>query len=68
MTAVLAAILTGGLLPPQIVYEGKTPCCHPVIKSIPNDWDILHSENHWSNGVTMERYVEKIIAPFLNEK
>ena len=29
---------------------------------------LLHSDNDWSTEVTMKRYVEKILLPFLNEK
>ena len=65
--AVIAATLTGELLPPQIIYKGKTGRCHPKC-IIPKDWDIWHSDNHWSTEDTMKRYMEKILVPFLNEK
>ena len=45
VTAVLAAMLTGEFLPPQIIYEGKTEQCHPKV-SVPDGWDIWHSSNH----------------------
>jgi len=66
ITCVLACTMTGTLLPPQLVYGGKTDRCHPDF-AFPTDWDITHSENHWSNGTTMERYVEQILAPFYRE-
>ena len=67
VTAVLAATLTGDVLPPQIIYEGKTERCHPK-GSVPDGWDIWHNSNHWSNEDTMVRYVEKVIVPLLDEK
>ena len=65
ITCVLACTLTGALLPPQLVYGGKTARCHPSY-TFPSDWDITHSENHWSNSATMERYVNSILAPYCN--
>ena len=31
ITAVLAITLTGDFLPPQMIYQGKTPRCHPKV-------------------------------------
>lgn len=67
ITAVLAATLTGKYLPPQVIYKGKTPRCHPKVP-VPGGWDVWHSENHWSNEDTMKRYIEKIIVPFIDRK
>ena len=67
ITAVVAASMTGEYLPPQLIYTGKTEKCHPVV-SIPSGWDIWHSHNHWSNEVTMKRYIEMIIIPFFAKK
>ena len=27
-----------------------------------------HSENHWSNEITMKHYIDKVIVPFVTEK
>ena len=35
-------------LPIQIIYQGKTDRCHPKFK-FPPEFNITHSENHWSN-------------------
>lgn len=51
-------MFTGEYLPPQLIYEGKTPRCHPRV-NFPDKWDIWHTENHWSNEVTTKRYIEK---------
>jgi len=65
LTAVLAITAAGDYLPPQLLYQGKTPKCHPQV-GFPDGWDVWHSENHWSNKITMKRYIE--IIPFVNEK
>ena len=67
ITAVLAATMTGEYLPVQLIYKGTTSRCHPKI-AFPELWDIFHSRNHWSNEVTMRRYIENIIVPFVSNK
>ena len=67
ITAVLAVTMSGEYLPPQLIYKGKTKRCHPV-GEVPQGWDIWHSHNHWANEETMIRYVETVIAPFLDDK
>ena len=64
MTALLACTLSGSLLPPQLIYAGKTTRCHPVV-GFPAGWDIWHSDRHWSTEETMLRYVEVVIAQFV---
>ena len=67
ITVVLAVTLAGKYLPPQILYQGKTGRCHPALE-FPFEWDVWHTENHWSNEATMTRYAEKIIFPFIRKK
>lgn len=67
VTAVITATLTGELLAPQILYQGKTVRCHPKMP-VTNNWDLWHSENHWTNQYTMQRFDENIVVPFLEEK
>ena len=67
ITAVLAATMTGEYLPTQLIYKGKTTRCHPKV-SFPEGWDVWHSDNHWSNEDTMERYILNIIIPYVCHK
>ena len=67
ITAVLAVSLTGTYLAPQLIYQGKTERCHPQVDAIPEGWDIWHSVNHWSNEVTMKRYITKVIVPYVQK-
>ena len=39
ITLVLAAAMTGKLLPLQLVYQGKTKACLPSV-SFPSNWDV----------------------------
>ena len=63
----LTVTLSGAMLPPQLLYGGKTERCHPDI-DFPSDWDIWHTENHWSNGSTILRYIDRVINPYLESK
>lgn len=67
LTAVLVITASGDYLPPQLLYQGKTPKCHPQISFLPG-WDVWHLENHWSNETTMKQYIDKIIVSFVTQK
>lgn len=64
ITVLLAITMSGVLLPPQVLYTGKTDRCHPR-QSFPEEWDIHHSENHWSNEGTMLHYIEHVLVPYV---
>ena len=67
ITAVLAANATGEYLPPQLIYKGKTTRCHPHAK-FPEEWNIWHTENWWSNEETMKRNIQKVVVPLISRK
>ena len=58
----LAITASGTLLPPQVIYQGKTVGCHPRV-TFPAKWNITHSDNHWSNETTMGEYLDEVIIP-----
>lgn len=45
ITVVLSSTLSGDMLPPQVIYAGKTEKCHAKV-TFPDGWDVWHSENH----------------------
>ena len=55
------------MLPPQLIYQGKTERCHPRV-SFPSQWDVWHTDNHWANEVTTKRYIERILLPFVKKQ
>ena len=59
--------MTGGYFPVQLIYKGKTTGCYLKV-SFPDNWDVSYSPNHWSNEDIVERYVQKIIIPSVNNK
>lgn len=62
----MAGALSGDVLPPQVIYKGKTDACHAKY-NFPDDWDVTHTENHWANKDTSFRYLDKIIVPYVNK-
>lgn len=67
MTTLLSITLSGKVLPPQLIYAGKNPRCHPAGVFFPDDWNVSHSLNHWSNESTMLEYADKVLIPYVNE-
>ena len=67
ITAVLGTTLDGFFLPPQLIYQGKSPNCLPKIR-FPDDWHITYTPNHWANELTTIDYIQKIILPYICRK
>jgi len=67
ITAVFCASLAGEFLPVQLIYQGKTSACLPRY-AFPDDWNITHTPNHWSNEDKMKEYIQKIILPYVSAK
>jgi len=42
ITTLLSVSKSGHLLPPQLIYAGKTDACHPKV-TFPEDWNITHT-------------------------
>eukprot|EP00058_Branchiostoma_floridae_P013458 XP_002598946.1 hypothetical protein BRAFLDRAFT_79876 [Branchiostoma floridae] len=63
-TLLLAISLSVQLLPPQVLYQGKTDACHARF-NFPEEWDVYHTTSHWSNTDSMERYVETVVNPYM---
>jgi len=61
LTALLAGLLTGDFLPPQIIYQGKTT-------DFPENWHITFSINHWSNEIMKKEYLDNVLLPYISEK
>ena len=66
MTVLLCCTQSGGLLPPQLVYAGKTEHCYPTTSFL-DGWNITHSTNHWSTEQTMMEFLDKILVPYVKQ-
>ena len=60
----LTVTASGKLLPVQIIYEGKTLACIPKI-TIPSDWHVTYTANHWANEGTVLGNIYNIILPYI---
>ena len=67
ITALLSITLLGNILPPQLLYTGKTERCHPDF-NFHSDCDIWCTENHWSIKSTVLQYIDTILNPYLTSK
>ena len=64
ITPTLAGSMSGELLPFQLLYQGKTTCCHPPY-SYPFEFDVWHTPNHLANEETTLRFITNIILPYV---
>ena len=67
ITLLLGITKSGTLLPPQQIYAGKTELCLSQKVKFPDDWDVTFTETHWSNELSMLRYIDNVILPYVNE-
>jgi hypothetical protein len=67
ITVLLAISGDGEILPPQVLYAGTTARCHPAV-NFPDEWDVWHTANHWSNEGRMIRFIDEIIIPYVTQK
>lgn len=63
MKAALGVTASAEVLPPALIYQGKTAECHPRIK-FPKNWLVSHTESHWSTEDSIQEYVDKVLDPF----
>ena len=57
ITAVFGGTMDGDILPPRLIYKGKTPKSLPSVE-LPSDWHVTFTQNHWSNENAMVDYLE----------
>ena len=54
----LSCLMSGKLLPTQVIYAGKIPTCLPKV-SHPESWYLCYTQNHWSDEDML--YIENSI-------
>ena len=67
MTLLLSVAMDGTLLPPQLIYAGKTERCLPEV-NFPTEWNVTCTENHWSTEASMLEFAEKVLIPYVNQQ
>ena len=51
----------------QIICQGQTDRCHPKFK-FPEEFNITHGVNHWSNEEKAIELTEKVFLPYVRNK
>ena len=59
--------MTAGFLPVQLIYQGKTDCCHPNF-AFPEEFHVTHTPSHWSNKEKSKELVTKVLIPYVKKK
>ena len=82
-TIMAGILMSGEVLPFQIMYTGKTPALLPEINNPKSEFKAANDEakefgfrfeptgvsgNHWSNIATMKSYVSNILSVYFNKK
>jgi hypothetical protein len=67
ITALLTVTAPGKLLPPQLIYQGKTNQCNPNYQ-FPDDYFVDHTPSHWSDRDSIILYAKKILVPYFINK
>lgn len=67
VTGTFSISLSGVFLPMQIIYQGKTARCHPTF-DFPEEFNITHSINHWSNEEKSIELINKVLVPYVQKK
>ena len=68
VTGVVSGTYDGTLLPLQIIYQGKTTACEPSPDTYPSDFDITHTESHWSNKISKFSFFNNVLKPYVDKK
>ena len=67
ITVILACSPSGDILPPQIIYSGKTSKCLPSVSYL-SSWHVTYTENHWANKRTNFDHINKIfLVPYMHQ-
>lgn len=68
ITATLGVTASGGVLPVQMIFGGKTIACHPGRGKTPTPVGFYfdHTESHWQTPASYMRYIENVIVPYKN--
>ena len=68
ITGTLTISASGRFLPMQLIYGGKTERCHPQGIKFLSEFDVTHSENHWSNEILARLHVTEVIMPYAKQR
>ena len=68
ITMVASITHKGECIPPQLIYNSKTDRCHPKDVIFDDGWLIDHSESHWTTTETFNRFINKVLIPYVEKQ
>ena len=68
ITGTFTISASGKLLPLQLIYAGKTERRHSQGIKLPSEFDVTHSEDHWSNKILARQHVTEVIMPYAKQQ
>ena len=68
ITGTFSCVKSRIFLPMQLIYQGKTYCCHPTGIEFPEGFNIIHTKNHLSYEGKVIKHLQSIIFPFAKSK
>ena len=63
ITVTLAVSEEGEVLPPQLIFGGKTHRVYPTVPAPCNGY-YTHTVSHWQTPETTIEYIDKILVPY----
>ena len=66
ITVKFGASLSGGFLPKQLIYQGKTKRFQPTYP-FPREFHVTKTENHWANESTSLDLLKEVLVPYVRK-
>ena len=64
ITGTFSITVASKFLSLKLIYPGKIQRCHPKGIPFPDEFDVTHSKNHWSNETLAIQHLDNIIIPY----
>ena len=68
VTGTITITMSGLFFPMQLIYQGTTDRCLPKGVDFPPDFDVICTDNHWSNEAKAIKLLQKIVFPYVKSK
>ena len=68
ITGTFTVSKSGYFLPMQLIYEGKTDRWLPKDVAFPGEFDLIYTQNHWSNEEKALQHLTKVVFPYVEKK
>ena len=66
ITGTFSVSLSGGFLPVQLIYQGKTNRCQ-LTYPFPREFHVTQTKNHWANENTSLDLIKEVLVPYIRK-